>query len=1103
MSSDNDDDDDDNFSSNDDSNDDDDDDEDFQNDEDDEVMNQRQVRRPASRGATPRALTGRTTKSSSSPTRRKQQRRQQYTAAEIDREIAGGRDDSDDDSSSNGGQDSNDDDDDDNDDIDIDHATNKRVQSKGKAKQPTVATPKKRTRKSGYKPITKKPKMKSAKQMKASKPKQRRMESSDEESEEEEDYEDDENFNEEDESEEEDNDSDSDYGTSSKKTPTRGKKASGYGASGTRGTRSTSTRTTETRSSSARNRQSLRHRSNSFSNSSDDNDDDDDEDDYMGQSGGGRGRGRGGRPRRACKTQTELRMSEMVHKDMQSEKEAWRGVLEEDDRELLGMEAGRGNNDDEDDDDDDDSRNVEDNDVVNEKASSTTTGKKRATPKKGSIPDDDDDEDYDEEDNPSDANEDDDDDAAEDDVVSDDELISQQNQRRSCRNGQKTKNVDLSDEEIGTADEDSEDEETGPGILMSPARKASASRMGGTYYDGMGSSGRSPNASKSRARARMGREPLNVHDGDEDEEEEDDSHGHVHQSTSPHSATTSSTGKKSMEVAMASHINCPSTTDDITMANLPRNKPHVCYISPDGKTRHCFALDTLYRIAISAASNRIGGDGGSIDGNNHGSAQKLTFLQPPHFRSPMEDDLLDQIASRFGRAALIIEKSAIYKKMHGSIFSLNDDDELDDFDEDGEFIGYTNNNYSSRRGNFQDRFERFIQGLMGSNDVYCCPLCYKEADRRLGNMGDEEMCEDDADDDDEDETEEGHQHSGEECFSFMDDPMRILGSLDQDQYEVASTFCFRTLMDVKTHLKVVHQANIKEVYGNDLYHRFQIRASDGLLQSWLKRNLGKSTVQGDMMRYWSNGENQSFVLLLSQIEKRRYEGEISDEYGIDFCQSFPNRARRVWREVSAPYSKDQHDMGDFIAAEGEEEESEEDDDVGPSCLTPHDAHAEGENLKSPEDQMIEFLQKKQKSNRQKQSFLKRKANSSDEGNSSDASSSDDDELEVLPKPQQFEDVEEEDEWTKSKSLKAKKGQMKTKSTSRSDDDSGDANVFGSDMEVVNPETKSNGSARKRVIDDDNSLGSDTDRNKSDCKSPANYGGSARKKVIESSDEDSF
>ncbi len=60
----------------------------------------------------------------------------------------------------------------------------------------------------------------------------------------------------------------------------------------------------------------------------------------------------------------------------------------------------------------------------------------------------------------------------------------------------------------------------------------------------------------------------------------------------------------------------------------------------------------------------------------------LQFLQPPHFRVPMEDDLLDQIASRFGRSSLVIEHSSMYKKMEGSAYHY--DDELDDFDEDGE-----------------------------------------------------------------------------------------------------------------------------------------------------------------------------------------------------------------------------------------------------------------------------------------------------------------------------------------------------------------------------------------------------------------------------------
>ncbi len=1047
---------------------------------------------PQPRGATPRAL--------ARPSSQHQQQRRQYTAVDIDQEIAADDDDDSDNEDSESRKSDADSTCGDDDDEETNQAYNVEQKKKGKRQPPTKATPKKRTSKSGYKPITEKPIMKPSKQTKSPRKKKRLESSSDDDDDEcDEEYEEEEETsNEENESEEEEEE-ESDYGKSSKKTSSRGKKkGSRGGKSGT--IRSPTRSTTNIRSSSARSsrRRSQRHLSNSYSSSSDD-----DDDSYEGTSGGGKGRGR---PRRTCKTQTELRMSEMVHKDMQSEKEAWRGVLEDDDRELLGMEDDDvGDVDDDDDDDDEVISNGRGNLVDEDEEmapSCAATNKRRASPQKGSKRigihnDDDDDEDYD--DAPSDANDGEDDDEDDDEIVSDDEIIFKQNKRRSSRNRRSTKNVDLSEEEIGTADEDSADEETGPGILMSPTRKASVSRIGG----------RCPNASRTRANARMGRKPLDVED-DEDEDE-NDSRGHVNQYTTPHSATSLLSRKTSKELTMACHINCPSTTDEITMANLPKNKPHVCYISPDGRTRRCFALDTLYRIAISAISNRTGG-GSGINEYIIGSAQKITFLQPPHFRSPMEDDLLDQIASRFGRAALNIEKSAIYKRMHGSIFSLNDDDELDDFDEDGEFIGYGNSSHSSRRGTFQDRFERYIQNLMGSNDVYCCPLCYNEADRRLGNMGDDEMWEDDADDDDEDETEEGHKHSGEECFSFMDDPMRILGNLDHDQYEIASTFCFRTLVDVKTHLKVVHQVNIKEVAGNDLYHRFQIRASDGLLQSWLKRNLGHSTVQGDMMRYWNQGENQSFVLLLSQIDKGQFEGEITGEFGGDFCQSFPNRARRIWREVSSPYSKYEHDISDFIAVEGEEEGEEEEESVvndGPanlhasSSLTPEVAHGEEGSMKSPEDQIIEFLQKKQKSNRQKQSFYKRKDNSSKKNaNSSDESSDDDDELEVLPKPQQYEEMEEEDEWTKSKTLKAKKGKKSMKSSRSSDEDSCDASVFDSDVEIVNIETNVNGSARKRVIDDDDSLGPDAAR-KPNHSSPVKHGGSARKKVIESSDEESF
>ena len=280
---------------------------------------------------------------------------------------------------------------------------------------------------------------------------------------------------------------------------------------------------------------------------------------------------------------------------------------------------------------------------------------------------------------------------------------------------------------------------------------------------------------------------------------------HKCQSKSPHSPSRLRT----------THVDCPSKTDDITMMKLPKDKPHVCYIAPDGETRHCFTLETLYRIAIFAPKN--------IDDNNNNAPEQLQFLQPPHFRSPMEDDMIDQIGSRFGRGALVIENSTLYKKMKqrswgGSVgFADALDDEMDEFDSDGEYTGGT----GGVGQNFNDRFQRYVQNLMGSQDVYCCPVCYIEADRRLGNMGDEEIAEDDPSDDVDNANTEHVDR-----FSFLDDPLTILGHLDHQTFEIASTFCFRLLSGVKNHLKAVHGVNLKEVEGNDLFKRFQVSYSD-------------------------------------------------------------------------------------------------------------------------------------------------------------------------------------------------------------------------------------------------------------------------------------
>ena len=95
--------------------------------------------------------------------------------------------------------------------------------------------------------------------------------------------------------------------------------------------------------------------------------------------------------------------------------------------------------------------------------------------------------------------------------------------------------------------------------------------------------------------------------------------------------------KSSPPILASSHMPfCQSTTDAITMDHLP--KKHICFYMPDGKTKQCFALETLHKIALT----------GTVMYAN----EKPTFKQPPHFRTPMSDDIVDQIASRFGRAAV-------------------------------------------------------------------------------------------------------------------------------------------------------------------------------------------------------------------------------------------------------------------------------------------------------------------------------------------------------------------------------------------------------------------------------------------------------------------
>ena len=107
--------------------------------------------------------------------------------------------------------------------------------------------------------------------------------------------------------------------------------------------------------------------------------------------------------------------------------------------------------------------------------------------------------------------------------------------------------------------------------------------------------------------------------------------------------------------------------------------------------------------------------------------RKPTFLQPPHFRAPASDDIIDQIASRFGRAALDL----------GGDFYNRGKRNRSDYDA---FLDDVFANLYDDDDAFQDCLSEYYRKLMGSQDICCCPLCYIESHQRLMNLvsGEEE-----------------------------------------------------------------------------------------------------------------------------------------------------------------------------------------------------------------------------------------------------------------------------------------------------------------------------------------------------------------------------
>jgi hypothetical protein len=117
--------------------------------------------------------------------------------------------------------------------------------------------------------------------------------------------------------------------------------------------------------------------------------------------------------------------------------------------------------------------------------------------------------------------------------------------------------------------------------------------------------------------------------------------------------------------------------DEITSEDL--FKTHICWRSPDETSKMCFNFSTLKKIALTQSQ----------------------WMAPPHFRSPMDQGLKQQIIEKFGRDQLSLPAKA----------SMNlDMSDLDSF-----------------MRSYHAWLHRRLDKL---SDLYVCPVCYTWVQRQ-------------------------------------------------------------------------------------------------------------------------------------------------------------------------------------------------------------------------------------------------------------------------------------------------------------------------------------------------------------------------------------
>ena len=304
--------------------------------------------------------------------------------------------------------------------------------------------------------------------------------------------------------------------------------------------------------------------------------------------------------------------------------------------------------------------------------------------------------------------------------------------------------------------------------------------------------------------------------------------------------------------------------DEITQG--PLEKMHLCWSSPDGSSKMCFNLTTLLKIGL--ANNN------GLEARSRAARRAETvftsfpFMQPPHFRSRMSEELIQQLRDKFTPKELV---TAITK-----LIGKTDHPDLQD-------------SFSDEYAAYQGR----TMSVLG--DLHVCCICWSRMEEKAIS----------------DEREDRGDDSGSEKSNVDPDPMEIL--LRSSQKAPLCTFLSKN--DAVSHIRSIHRINAPTIgLDPNFFSQYTMRAPDGLLQRWISRTGAVERPQ----QYW-----QTYAPDYIKLHSDVMDAQIA--HAALPPSASAQEEENIFKRITRPFRLSGDSEDEAFIADTEEEEEEEDD----------------------------------------------------------------------------------------------------------------------------------------------------------------------------------